>query len=86
MSYWIYQRLGNLSPKELEEGELFKRVQRAQDASRILREFAYKADREAQENRWSFFRDKVCLLVMDSRAGRVLKEERRSMLSASEWA
>src|SRR5919199_1273983 len=88
MSYWIYQHLGNLSPKELEEDELFEQVQRAQDASRILREFAYEADREVEKNRWSFYRDfgKVRLIVMDSRAGRVLKEERRSMLDADEWA
>ena len=88
MSYWVYQHLGNLSPKELEEDELFERVQRAQDASRILREFAYKADREVEKNRWSFYRDfgKVRLIVMDSRAGRVLKEGRRSMLDADEWA
>src|SRR5918999_696084 len=46
MSYWIYQHLGNLSPQELEEDELFTRVQESEDATRVLREFAYKADRE----------------------------------------
>jgi PhoD-like phosphatase len=88
MSYWIYQHLGNLSPQELEEDGLFNQVQEAHDASRILREFAYKADREAEKYRWSFYRDfgKVRLLVVDSRAGRVLKEEQRSMLDAAEWA
>jgi hypothetical protein len=88
MSYWIYQHLGNLSPEELEEDALFERVQKAQDATRILREFAYRADREVGENRWSFHRDfgKVRLIIMDSRAGRVLKEGRRSMLDAAEWA
>src|SRR5918998_4508063 len=29
MSYWIYQHLGNLSPQELEEDELFGRLQEA---------------------------------------------------------
>jgi PhoD-like phosphatase len=88
VSYWIYQHLGNLSPEELEEDDLFERVQKAQDATRVLREFAHKADREAAGARWSFHRDfgKVRLIVMDSRAGRVLKEERRSMLDADEWA
>jgi len=88
MSYWIYQHLGNLSPEELEEDELFGRVQKAADAGRVLREFAYKTDREVTGTRWSFHRDfgKVRLIVMDSRAGRVLKEEHRSMLDGDEWA
>jgi hypothetical protein len=88
MSYWVYQHLGNLSPEELEEDELFARVQEAQDASRVLREFSYKADRESGSSRWSFYRDfgRVRLLVVDSRAGRVLEEEHRSMLDDGEWA
>ena len=87
MSYWIYQHLGNLSPEELEKDELFGRVQRAQDATRILREFAHRADREVAGTRWSFYRDfgRVRLIVMDSRAGRVLKDEHRSMLDGAEW-
>jgi phosphodiesterase/alkaline phosphatase D-like protein len=82
MSYWVYQHLGNLSPEELEEYGLFERVKLAQDASRVLREFAYRADRETGTSRWSFHRDfgRVRLIVMDSRAGRVLKEGHRSML------
>jgi hypothetical protein len=88
MSYWIYQHLGNLSPKELEEDELFGRVREAKDATRTLREFAYKADREIAGTRWSFHRDfgDVRLIMMDSRAGRVLEEGKRSMLDAEEWA
>jgi hypothetical protein len=88
MSYWIYQHLGNLSPKELEEDELFGRVREAKDATRTLREFAYKADREVAGSRWSFHRDfgNVRLIMMDSRAGRVLDEGKRSMLDPEEWA
>jgi hypothetical protein len=88
MSYWIYQHLGNLSPHELEEGELFASVQEAQDATRLLREFAYKADRETGSSRWSYHRDfgRVRLIVMDTRAGRVLEVERRSMLDDDEWS
>jgi hypothetical protein len=87
VSYWVYQHLGNLSPEELEKDELFGQVQRAQDATRILREFAHKADREVSGTRWSFHRDfgKIRLIVMDSRAGRVLKDEHRSMLDGVEW-
>src|ERR687890_820293 len=88
MSYWIYQHLGNLSPEELEQDGLFEQVQRTGDATRVLREFAYRSDREVGASRWSFHRDfgKVRLIMMDSRAGRVLKEERRSMLHGAEWA
>jgi hypothetical protein len=88
MSYWIYQHLGNLSPQELDEDELFNRVQKTHNATRILREFAYRADREVERYRWSFHRDfgKVRLIIIDSRAGRVLEEEHRSMLDAAEWA
>jgi PhoD-like phosphatase len=88
MSYWVYQHLGNLSPEELEEDELFARVQRVEDATRVLREFGYKADREIAGTRWSYHRDfgNVRLIMMDSRAGRVLEEEHRSMLDDEEWA
>jgi hypothetical protein len=88
MSYWVYQHLGNLSPQELEEDELFGRVQEAEDATRVLREFAYRADREIAGTRWSYHRDfgRVRLIMMDSRAGRVLDERNRSMLDDEEWA
>src|SRR5215208_3558387 len=88
MSYWIYQHLGNLSPKELEEDGLFRRVREAKDATRLLREFAYRADREVAGTRWSFYRNfgNVRLIMMDSRAGRVLDEGKRSMLDDAEWS
>ena len=88
MSYWVYQHLGNLSPRELEEDGLFEKVQEAENPTRILREFAYKADREIAGTRWSYHRDfgRVRLIMMDSRAGRVLKEGHRSMLDEEEWA
>jgi hypothetical protein len=88
MSYWVYQHLGNLSPEELEDDELFERVREARDATRLLREFAYKADRKEAGTRWSFNRDfgNVRLIMIDSRAGRVLDEGKRSMLDAEEWA
>ena len=88
MSYWVYQHLGNLSPKELEQDGLFRRMREAKDATRLLREFAYRADRETGSSRWSFYRDfgNTRLIVMDSRAGRVLEEEHRSMLDDDEWS
>ena len=88
MSYWIYQHLGNLSPAELDADELFDKVHRTEDASRILREFAYKSDHDPSSTRWSYHRDfgKTRLIMLDTRAGRVLKEGRRDMLDEDEWA
>ena len=88
MSYWIYQHLGNLSPRELDEDDLYREVREAGDATRVLREFAHKASREGAGSRWSFYSDfgKTRLIVLDSRAGRVLDEDQRSMLNAEEWA
>jgi len=88
VSYWVYQHLGNLSPQELEVNELFEKARRAEDARPLLRAFAYRAHRTSEGTRWSFHRDlgKVRLIVMDSRAGRVLEEGKRSMVDAREWA
>jgi hypothetical protein len=87
-SYWVYQHLGNLSPEELDRNELFEKVQSADDAWPLLREFAYRAHRTSGGVRWSFHRDfgEVRLIMMDSRGGRVLEEGRRSMVDAEEWA
>ncbi|HEX2181043.1 MAG TPA: alkaline phosphatase family protein, partial [Rubrobacteraceae bacterium] len=87
-SYWVYQHLGNLSPNELEEDELFEKVRLARDAWPLLRDFAYRSHRTSDGTRWSFYRDfgDIRLIVMDSRGGRVLDEGRRSMVDAEEWA
>ena len=86
-SYWIYQHLGNLSPGELEDSDLYRRILRSDDATRVLREFAYQADRQVEGTRWSYHRDfgNVRLIVADSRAGRILTPGKRSMLDAREW-
>jgi hypothetical protein len=88
MSYWIYQHLGNLSPAELAENALLADVRAAHDAEEILRAFATQAEEEIAGTRWSYRRDfgRTRLLVLDSRAGRVLDEDRREMLSEPEWA
>jgi hypothetical protein len=87
VSYWIYQHLGNLSPKELAENDLFERVKTAEDAGTILREYAYRAHRESAGTRWSFYRDfgGARLVMIDSRGGRVLERGQRSMVDAEEW-
>src|SRR5688572_12546756 len=44
-SYWVYQHLGNLSPGDLKDHELLRRVKEADDAEPILEEFARRPDR-----------------------------------------
>jgi PhoD-like phosphatase len=86
-SYWVYQHLGNLAPEAHRDDALLNRVKAADDAEELLEEFAFKADRETAGTRWSYCRDlgDTRLVVIDSRAGRVLDEDRRSMLDPEEW-
>jgi hypothetical protein len=87
MSYWIYQHLGNLSPPELAEESMFELVQGDDDAGPRLRRFALMCDRESASCRWAYYRDfgNSRLLVLDSRAGRVLASRDREMLDNGEW-
>jgi phosphodiesterase/alkaline phosphatase D-like protein len=90
MSYWIYQHLGNLSPRRLAENTLYERVRSVPDAEPVLRAFAQAADREADGAKgtmWSYRQDlgPVLLLVVDSRCGRILADGRRSMISDAEF-
>ena len=86
-SYWIYQHLGNLSPGELAKDELWQRVQQPGDAAGVLADFAARADQRAEGIRWSFRRafGGVRVVVIDSRAGRVLGNGQRLMVSQAEW-
>ena len=45
MSYWIYQFIGNLSPREL-ENSLYRQVREQEDAGPALREYAAKENQE----------------------------------------
>jgi hypothetical protein len=88
MSYWIYQHVGNLSPRELdEENEIYAKVRGSADATEALREWAKSIDSTAAGTRWSFYRDidGVRAIFMDSRAARVLTRERRSMFDDEVW-
>jgi hypothetical protein len=86
-SYWIYQHLGNLSPRELDDSELYVKLRGNRDATGILRGWAKEIDATAAGTRWSFCRDidGVRTIFMDSRAARVLTEERRSMFDDRVW-
>lgn len=90
-SYWVYQHLGNLAPDELERDAMYREVLELPDGIHALRRFAAAADREADggpPTRWSYRRDLggVRLLVIDSRAGRVLTEGERAIVGDEEFA
>ncbi len=86
-SYWLYQYIGNLSPELIRESDLLARVREADDGWEVLREFAANERGARDGARWSYCRDlgSTRLLVIDSRIGRVLDEDSRSMLNEGEW-
>jgi hypothetical protein len=88
MSYWVYQHLGNLSPADLAADPLYAAVRDTPDATGVLRSFAARADADPSAVRWSYRRDfgRTRLLMVDSRAARVLEEGSRSMLDPGEAA
>jgi hypothetical protein len=88
MSYWVYQQLGNLSPDELAADPLYAAVRETPDGTDALRAFAARADADPSSVRWSYRRDfgRTRLLMVDSRAARVLEEDHRTMLDPGEAA
>ncbi len=92
-SYWVYQHLGNLTPEERDQDEIWKRVCSHDGADELdlsaeLDAFADRVDQQPETYRWSFARTigDSRLVVVDSRAARVLQEDERSMLDAEEMA
>ncbi|MGN6302943.1 MAG: alkaline phosphatase D family protein [Angustibacter sp.] len=90
-SYWVYQHLGNLSPRELADDELYRQVREAPDGAaraQLLADFALRADSEPDTARWSFVRDfgRTRLVVLDSRCSRNLDPDHRTMVDDKEWA
>ena len=92
VSYWIYQHLGNLSPQELADNAVWQRMQEAAgngelDLEPVLRELAVAADGDPRSVRWSYVRHwgEVRMVMVDSRAGRVLDEQARRMLDDAEF-
>jgi hypothetical protein len=92
VSYWVYQHLGNLSPQELEKNTTWQAIlamdDGRDDAEPLLREMAERADTEPASIRWSFVRHwgDARLIMIDSRAGRVLEEQHRRMVDDEEFA
>ena len=93
-SYWVYQHLGNLGPQDRAADELWQRIVAHQgpdelDVTAELDALADRADQEPESYRWSFSRDfdtQARLVVVDSRAARVLDPDRRSILDDDEMA
>jgi hypothetical protein len=86
-AYWIYQYIANLSPELLRESELLADVRAAEDGWEVLGEVAEDERRLRDGARWSYCRDfgGTRLIVLDSRCGRELDEDRRSILDDQEW-
>lgn len=87
-SYWVHQHLGNLSPGELAKDPLYAAVREADDGAEVLQAFARRAEADPTSARWSYYRDfgRIRLLMIDSRASRVLEEDRRAMVGSAELA
>jgi hypothetical protein len=93
-SYWVHQHIGNLSPADLAEEEVWRRVAAHAasgrsdelDLTEALDAVAARADAEPSSYRWSYTRalGDCTLVVIDSRAARELRPDGRSMLDAVE--
>lgn len=86
-SYWIYQHLGNLSPRELSENDLYQRVRGNQKGEEELFAWAHRIQTMGDGTRWSFYRDfgRTRAVFIDARAARVLEENRRAIVDDEEW-
>jgi hypothetical protein len=95
-SYWVYQHAGNLSPEALREDEIWQLIAAHHDAgtadeldlTETLDALAERVDRHPDTYRWSYARNlgESRLVVVDSRAARVLDPDRRSILDDAEMA
>jgi hypothetical protein len=91
-SYWVYQHAGNLSPAERAEDEIWREISAhlgddEYDAGALLDAFADRVDQQPETYRWSYLRDfgrQARLVVVDSRAARVLDPDHRAMLDDDE--
>ena len=92
-SYWVYQHLGNLSPRDRADDGMWRRIRdHAGDApldlTGALDVFADRCDRVPDSYRWSHRRDigDTRLIVVDSRVARDLRPTSRGILNARELA
>jgi hypothetical protein len=94
-SYWVHQHLGNMTPAERAEDEIWQQIAEhaderdEYDATELLDTFAERADQEPASYRWSYARElgpDARLVVIDSRAARVLEDGERSIIDDTEMA
>ena len=90
-SYWVYQHLGNMSPAERADDDIWRLIAAHDgpdelDLSVALDAFAKRCDQQPTSYRWSYCRDisDVRLIVVDSRAARELDPARRALLDEDE--
>ncbi|MGH3980398.1 MAG: alkaline phosphatase D family protein [Pseudonocardiaceae bacterium] len=88
-SYWIYQHAGNLDPAQRAADPVCREVLGAQgDAWPVLERMAGAADADPTTMRWSFRwdLDRVRVVMVDSRCGRMLDDGDRAMLDEEEFS
>jgi PhoD-like phosphatase len=93
-SYWVYQHLGNLSPEDRAEDVVWQHIRNRQDAGddsdlgAYFDEFGARSNDSPDSYRWSYARDlgRTRLVMIDSRASRVLSPQDRWMLDDAEMA
>ena len=87
MSYWVYQHLGNLSPRRSTKTSSTGGSAATSTRPTELRGFAAEIDSTGSGSRWSFCRDlgNTRAIFVDSRAGRVLEPGERSIVDDEEW-
>jgi PhoD-like phosphatase len=87
VSYWVYQHIGNMSPKALRERGILENAYDYDDAWDHLSEWAKDADWGSEGRRWSHSRTlgRNRFVFLDSREGRCLGEEPRRMFDDEEW-
>ncbi len=86
-SYWIYQHIGNLSPQELEDNEIYQRMRGNQTAQEVIFPWTNRIQASGDGTRWSFYRDfgRTRAIFVDARAARVLEEGKRAIVDDEEW-
>ncbi len=92
-SYWVYQHIGNLSPDELGDEAIWKQLvahegETELDLTEAIDALSERVDADPGAYRWSWSRDLagVRVIVLDTRAARVLEPADRAMLDPAELA
>ncbi len=91
-SYWVYQHIGNMSAKQRSDDPVWQLIVSGRESTRevditeALDELADRADKQPDSYRWSYSHDlgNTRVIVIDSRAARILEPDKRSMLDPLE--